>query len=128
MGTPSPSPAQCGLGSPGFNAEQRLDPWASGALLAGFDAGQTHTRCRLADRQSGATLAEGEGPGVSHLAAAAGRARFAAALRQSLAAARQALPPGRRQDSLAAAAMSPAPILRADQVVPVLVAVVSQVD
>ena len=105
MGTPSPSPAQCGLGSPGFNAEQRLDPWASGALLAGFDAGQTHTRCRLADRQSGATLAEGEGPGVSHLAAAAGRARFAAALRQSLAAARQALPPGRRQDPLAAAAV-----------------------
>ena len=105
MGTPSPSPAQCGLGSPVFNPEQRLDPWASGALLAGFAAGQTHTRCRRADRQSGATLAEGEGPGVSHLAAVAGRARFAAALRQSLAAARQALPADRRQDTLAAAAV-----------------------
>jgi N-acetylglucosamine kinase-like BadF-type ATPase len=74
-------------------------------LIAGFDAGQTHTTCRLADRLSGATLAEGEGPGVSHLAAAAGREKFAAALRQSLEAARQALPAGRQRDPLAAAAV-----------------------
>ena len=74
-------------------------------LLAGFDAGQTHTTCRLVDRLSGATLAEGEGPGVSHLAAAAGRQRFVPALRQSLEAARQGLPAGRRQDPLAAAAV-----------------------
>jgi phenylacetic acid degradation operon negative regulatory protein len=74
-------------------------------LLAGFDAGQTHTTCRLVDRLSGATLAEGEGPGVSHLAAAAGRQRFVAALRQSLEAARQGLPAGRRQDLLVAAAV-----------------------
>jgi len=74
-------------------------------LIAGFDAGQTHTTCRLADCLSGVALAEGEGPGVSHLAAAAGRQRFAAALLQSLAAARQALPAGRRQDPLAAAAV-----------------------
>jgi phenylacetic acid degradation operon negative regulatory protein len=81
------------------------NPAPSPALLAGFDAGQTHTRCRLADRHSGASLAEGQGPGVSHLAAAAGRERFAAALRQSLAAARQALPAERRQQPLAAAAV-----------------------
>ena len=105
MGIPTPSPAQRGLGSPAANAEQRPETCPSGALLAGFDAGQTHTTCRLADRQSGATLAEGEGPGVSHLAAAEGRQRFAAALRQSLEAARQALPADRRQDTLAAAAV-----------------------
>ena len=105
MGIPPPSPAQRGLGSPAAKAEQRPETWPSGALLAGFDAGQTHTTCRLADRQSGATLAEGEGPGVSHLAAAEGRQRFAAALRQSLEAARQALPADRRQDTLAAAAV-----------------------
>jgi len=74
-------------------------------LIAGFDAGQTHTTCRLADRDSGVTLAGGEGPGVSHLAAAAGPEKFAAALRQSLAAARQALPAARHRDRLAAAAV-----------------------
>jgi N-acetylglucosamine kinase-like BadF-type ATPase len=42
---------------------------------------------------------------VSHLAAAEGRQRFAAALGQSLEAARQALPADRRQDFLAAAAV-----------------------
>ena len=56
-------------------------------LLAGFDAGQTHCRCRLADRD-GRVLAEGEGSGVSHLAAPDGAERFQAALRSSLAAAR----------------------------------------
>lgn len=74
-------------------------------LIAGFDAGQTHTTCRLADCHSGITIAEGEGPGLSHLAAAGGRQKFAAALRQSLEAARQVLPAGRSQDPLAAAAI-----------------------
>jgi len=74
-------------------------------LIAGFDAGQTHTTCRLADCHSGIAIAEGEGPGLSHLAAAAGRQKFAAALRQSLEAARQALPAERSQDPLAAAAI-----------------------
>ena len=61
------------------------------AVLAGFDAGQTHTTCRLA-AAGGGTLAEGEGPGVVHLAAADGPARFTAALQRSLAAAWARLP------------------------------------
>ncbi len=62
-------------------------------LLAGFDAGQTHTTCRLALRRSDGSLqvlAEGAGPGVSHLAAAAGEERFTAALSISLERARAA--------------------------------------
>jgi len=59
-------------------------------LIAGFDAGQTHTSCRLALAGDGVAPApgrlvgEGEGPGVCHLAAPEGPARFGAALRQSL--------------------------------------------
>ena len=60
-------------------------------LLAGFDAGQTHTTCRLAG-EDGVPLAEGKGPGVVHLAAAGGPQRFTAALRESLAEARARLP------------------------------------
>ena len=66
-------------------------------LIAGFDAGQTHTRCRLAlvgaaGSSTGVQpLAEGSGSGVSHLAAADGPARFQAALTSSLAAARARL-------------------------------------
>ena len=41
-------------------------------LIAGFDAGQTHTTCRLSDASGDAVLAEGQGPGVCHLAAPAG--------------------------------------------------------
>jgi N-acetylglucosamine kinase-like BadF-type ATPase len=63
------------------------------ALLAGFDAGQTHTTCRLAAMSNGATVAEGQGPGVCHLAAAEGPERFQAALLESLAAARAAAGP-----------------------------------
>ena len=88
-------------------------------LLAGFDAGQTHTRCLLAWAEApGAAglnepvpegpfrvLAEGEGPGVSHLAAAGGPERFQAALATSLAAARQQLPSAWQQLPLAAAAI-----------------------
>jgi phenylacetic acid degradation operon negative regulatory protein len=60
-------------------------------LVAGFDAGQTHTLCRLVDAVSGATLAEAEGPGVSHLAAVGGPERFAEALEVSFARARRRL-------------------------------------
>ncbi len=62
-------------------------------LLAGFDAGQTHTTCRLALCRSDGSLqvlAEGDGPGVSHLAATAGEERFTAALTISLERARAA--------------------------------------
>ncbi|MEB3185607.1 MAG: BadF/BadG/BcrA/BcrD ATPase family protein [Cyanobacteriota bacterium] len=59
-------------------------------LIAGFDAGQTHTTCRLARLGPTGTwrnLAEGEGSGVSHLAAPGGESRFRDALRSSLQAA-----------------------------------------
>ena len=60
------------------------------ALIAGFDAGQTHTSCRLAALHSDGSwqaLAEGQGSGVTHLAAASGAERFQQALRSSLTAA-----------------------------------------
>jgi N-acetylglucosamine kinase-like BadF-type ATPase len=53
-------------------------------LIAGFDAGQTHTSCRLALAEDGRVIGEGEGPGVCHLAAPEGPERFGAALRESL--------------------------------------------
>jgi N-acetylglucosamine kinase-like BadF-type ATPase len=59
-------------------------------LIAGFDAGQTHSRCRLAwlDPDGHISMAaEGQGGGVSHLAAPGGEQRFAAALGSSLEAA-----------------------------------------
>jgi N-acetylglucosamine kinase-like BadF-type ATPase len=77
------------------------------ALIAGLDAGQTHTTCRLAvlEPQGGwRSLAEGEGSGVSHLAAPGGEQRFRQALQSSLSAAlRQAGLPA--QQPLAAAAL-----------------------
>jgi len=77
-------------------------------LIAGFDAGQTHTRCRLARLAANGALqvlAEAEGPGVSHLEAAAGEQRFSQALGESLAAARSALQPhAAAGDNLALAA------------------------
>jgi phenylacetic acid degradation operon negative regulatory protein len=73
-------------------------------LLAGFDAGQTHTTCRLAG-DDGVLLAEAEGPGVVHLAAPGGPQRFMAALRESLAAARVRLPEAWLPVPLAAAAV-----------------------
>ena len=77
-------------------------PWTS--LLAGFDAGQTHTTCRLA-ADDGVLLAEGQGPGVVHLAAPGGPQRFNAALRESLEAARARLPEAWLPVPLAAAAV-----------------------
>jgi N-acetylglucosamine kinase-like BadF-type ATPase len=73
-------------------------------LLAGFDAGQTHTTCRLAV-DDGVPLAEAEGPGVVHLAAACGPQRFTAALQESLDAARARLPEAWLPVPLAAAAV-----------------------
>ena len=60
----------------------------AGGLLAGFDAGQTHTRCRLSLRD-GRVVAEGEGSGVSHLGSEQGPERFKRALQSSLKAARR---------------------------------------
>ena len=65
---------------------------AEPSLIAGFDAGQTHTSCRLSDACSGELLGEGQGPGVCHLAAADGPTRFHQALQGSLAQARLHLP------------------------------------
>ena len=79
--------------------------YPSAGLLAGFDAGQTHTTCRLARAEDGQVLASGEGSGVSHLASADGPARFQAALESSLAAARCALAAGARNLPLRAAAV-----------------------
>ncbi|MFM8259851.1 MAG: N-acetylglucosamine kinase [Vulcanococcus sp.] len=66
---------------------------AAAPLIAGFDAGQTHTSCRLARLAADGQLqplADGEGSGVSHLDAPGGSQRFEGALRSSLAAARAA--------------------------------------
>lgn len=68
-------------------------------LIAGFDAGQTHTTCRLAVLQPDGQLrvvANGTGSGVSHLAAPGGRERFQAALRSALAACRTSAAPDQR--------------------------------
>jgi glucosamine kinase len=63
---------------------------ASSPLIAGFDAGQTHTTCRLARLDTAGDLqplSDGDGSGVSHLAAPGGEQRFCAALRSALTAA-----------------------------------------
>ena len=58
-------------------------------MLAGFDAGQTHCRCKLSRWQNGnwEPLGEGKGSGVSHLQATGGETRFMEAIRSSLQAA-----------------------------------------
>ncbi|MEB3264649.1 MAG: BadF/BadG/BcrA/BcrD ATPase family protein [Synechococcus sp.] len=72
---------------------------ADPGLVAGFDAGQTHTTCRLVrpslDRppEEWPVLAEAEGPGVCHIAAPGGEERFLRALRRSLRQALSALGP-----------------------------------
>jgi N-acetylglucosamine kinase-like BadF-type ATPase len=63
-------------------------------VIAGFDAGQTHTTCRLALVSSGQVVGEGQGPGVCHLAAPQGPEQFAAALLESL---EEATNQGRRE-------------------------------
>ena len=58
-------------------------------LIAGFDAGQTSTRCQIS-RWDGAIwtpVGAGRGPGVSHLAARDGTEYFLQAIRNSAAAA-----------------------------------------
>ena len=57
--------------------------------LAGFDAGQTQTRCRISGWEDGhwTCVGEGSGPGVSHLDAPQGEQRFIEAIRRSTAAA-----------------------------------------
>ncbi len=76
--------AGSGPGQPGSPDRAAAIRLSQAALIAGFDAGQTHTTCRLAEARSARVLAEGEGPGVSHLAAAAGEERFCQALIGSL--------------------------------------------
>lgn len=71
----------------------------SGGLLAGFDAGQTHSTCRLATA-AGVVLVEGKGPGVRHLDAPEGEARFQEALRESLVRARAHLVDQQRPEGL----------------------------
>ncbi|MFN9622000.1 MAG: BadF/BadG/BcrA/BcrD ATPase family protein [Cyanobacteriota bacterium] len=68
-------------------------------VLAGFDAGQTHSTCRLANA-AGEVLAEGKGPGVVHLDAPEGEARFQEALRESLVRARARLVDQQRPEGL----------------------------
>ncbi|QEY32255.1 N-acetylglucosamine kinase [Synechococcus sp. RSCCF101] len=73
-------------------------------VLAGFDAGQTHTTCRLSPAEDpGRPLAEGRGPGVRHLAEAHGDALFQAALTESLRDARRQLPSGHQAATVWAA-------------------------
>ena len=54
-------------------------------LLAGFDAGQTSTRCRIGRWQDGRwePVGDGYGPGVCHLVSAGGVERFQDAIRVS---------------------------------------------
>ena len=76
-------------------------------LIAGFDAGQTHTTCRLATLAADGRwqpMGEGDGSGVRHLAAVGGEALFTAALCSSLEAA-LAASGLTAQTSLAAAAV-----------------------
>ena len=54
-------------------------------LLAGFDAGQTSTRCRISrwDGTHWISIGQGKGPGVVHLEATDGRQRFLDAIQRS---------------------------------------------
>ena len=62
-------------------------------LLAGFDAGQTGTRCRIRRWEGDRWLerSTGHGPGVCHLDAVNGEQRFQDALRLSFSAAAQSM-------------------------------------
>ena len=54
-------------------------------VLAGFDAGQTSTRCRLSlwEHERWTQIGEGRGPGVTHLEASSGEQHFRSATRIS---------------------------------------------
>jgi len=82
-------------------------------LIAGFDAGQTHTTCRLADAATGLALADGTGPGVQHLASPKGPEAFRQAISLSLAAARHGA--GLPQDAAPIAAAIGASGIEVDQ-------------
>lgn len=56
---------------------------ASAPVVAGFDVGQSSTTCALVNL-SGRLLAHGSGPGVIHLSAEGGPARFRAAVESAL--------------------------------------------
>ncbi|MEI6032572.1 MAG: BadF/BadG/BcrA/BcrD ATPase family protein, partial [Synechococcaceae cyanobacterium ELA739] len=88
-----PGAARPETGRQGLNSQE------ADGLIAGFDAGQTHTSCRLA-MADGSPVAEGEGPGVCHLAAADGPERFQEALRQSFAAACRQIGDQKQRDRL----------------------------
>ena len=85
-------------------AEGMTDSSTSTSLvLAGFDAGQTHCRCRLSRWTPAGwqCLGEGTGTGVSHLDAPGGEERFREAIRSSL----QAAWPDHHDEPLSAAAV-----------------------
>ena len=85
-------------------AEGMTDSSTSTSLvLAGFDAGQTHCRCRLSRWTPAGwqCLGEGTGTGVSHLDAPGGEERFREALRSSL----HAAWPDHHDEPLSAAAV-----------------------
>jgi glucosamine kinase len=84
---------------PGSARAAAAGPPPPQGLLAGFDAGQTHTTCRLAS-PAGQLLAEGQGPGVGHLDAPEGDKRFQEALRESLVRARARLVDQQRPEGL----------------------------
>ena len=88
-----PGAARPETGRQGLNSQE------ADGLIAGFDAGQTHTSCRLA-MADGSPVAEGEGPGACHLAAADGPERFQEALRQSFAAACRQIGDQKQRDRL----------------------------
>ena len=74
-------------------------------LIAGFDAGQTGTRCRISRSEPGhlRSLGSGEGPGVCHLDAEQGEQRFRSAVRNSVSEA--LVSAGLHHDDLEAAAI-----------------------
>ena len=90
---------------PGDADEPALQRGDDPVLIAGFDAGQTGTRCRISRSEPGQlrTLGSGEGPGVCHLDAEQGEHRFRSAVRNSVSAALDSA--GFNRDDLDAAAI-----------------------
>ena len=90
---------------PGDADEPSLRREDKPVLIAGFDAGQTGTRCRISRSELGQLhrLGSGAGPGVSHLDAQQGEQRFRRAVQDSLSAA--LVSAGVNRDDLHAAAI-----------------------